>query len=224
MAGQRIGAVLAALQPDFPDLSISKIRFLESEGLVEPQRSGSGYRYYSGADVERLRFILTAQRDRFWPLKVIRDALDGMERGLTVAEDAPSAIPQPPQLAADPDLPDPGSMTIRTTARLNRAELARAAEAPLALLDELTSYGLLRPDRDGYFVGESVRIVAAAAQLAALGIEARHLRLFRTAAEREVGLVDYAASQAARPEPADVALACLALHTALVKDELARRG
>ena len=224
MAGRRIGAVLADLQQEFPDLSISKIRFLEAEGLLEPERTGSGYRHYSGADVERLRFILTAQRDHFWPLKVIRDALDGMERGLTLDPGAASAVPQPPSLTADPDVPEQADLAVASTARLSRAELARAAEAPLALLDELVAFGLLRPDTQGYFAGEAIRIAAAAAQLAGLGIEARHLRLFRTAAEREVGLVDYAVEQAGRPEPVAVAHACLALHTALVKDELGRRG
>jgi DNA-binding transcriptional MerR regulator len=80
-----IGAVLAELAPDFPDITISKIRFLESEGLVTPERSGTGYRRFSPADLERLRYILTAQRDRFWPLKVIREALDKLERGLEPA-------------------------------------------------------------------------------------------------------------------------------------------
>lgn len=224
MAGRRIGGVLAELQQDFPDLSISKIRFLEAEGLLEPQRSGAGYRSYSAADVERLRFILTAQRDRFWPLKVIREALDAMERGLTVDADAGSPTPQPPQVEPDPDLPDATALVQSSTARLSRRELATSGGASLNLIDELVSYGLLRPDAAGFFTGESARIATTAAQLSELGIEARHLRLFRTAAEREVGLVDYAAARAADPDPAQVALACLGLHTALVKDELARRS
>ena len=107
MAGRRrglsIGVVLERLQGDFPDLTISKLRFLETEGLVTPQRAPSGYRIYSEADVTRLRYVLTAQRERFWPLKVIRDALDAIDRGLTPAADAPGARPAVPGPATDPD-------------------------------------------------------------------------------------------------------------------------
>src|SRR5665647_602703 len=80
-----IGAVLAALAPDFPDVTISKIRFLEAEGLITPERTSSGYRTFSPDDLERLRYILTAQRDLFWPLKVIAEALDKLDRGLLPA-------------------------------------------------------------------------------------------------------------------------------------------
>ncbi|MCG8922003.1 MerR family transcriptional regulator [Lentzea sp. CC55] len=73
-----IGAVLALLRPEFPDVTISKIRFLEAEGLVRPARTASGYRQFSAADVERLRFVLSAQRDRYLPLKVIREQLDAV--------------------------------------------------------------------------------------------------------------------------------------------------
>ena len=221
--GRRIGAVLALLQPEFPDLTISKLRFLEAEGLVTPHRAGSGYRYYAAADIERLRFILTAQRDRFWPLKVIREALDGLDRGLSVDPAVDSAQPQVPTVTADPDVPDRRAIEQVSPARLSLAELARAVGARAGFVEDLVSFGLLRPDAEGYVAGEGARIVAAAHRLDAAGIEARHLRLFRTAAEREVGLVDYASAQAAKPDPGDVALACLALHTALVKDELARR-
>ena len=77
-ASLTIGKVIARLRPDFPDLSVSKVRFLESEGLLTPHRSGAGYRRYTESDVDRLRYILTAQRDHFWPLRVIRDALDAI--------------------------------------------------------------------------------------------------------------------------------------------------
>ena len=98
-ARMTIGAVLARLQPDFPDVSISKIRFLETEGLITPSRTGSGYRTFSEQDVERLHYILSAQRDRFWPLKVIRDALDALDRGLqpTGPDDAASRPPSRPR-------------------------------------------------------------------------------------------------------------------------------
>lgn len=219
-----IGAVLASLQADFPDLTLSKIRFLEAEGLVTPVRTASGYRQFTSGDVERLRYILTAQRDRFWPLKVIREALDARDRGLPLpGEDTQSARPHVPAASEDPDVADAATLRVADGPRLTRAELAEAAGASGELIRELLDFGLLRPDRNDLFPGESARIAAAAARLVAVGIEVRHLRPFRVAAEREVGLIDYAAGTAARPDPADVAQAALALHTALVKDELARR-
>ena len=106
-----IGAVLAALSPDFPDITISKIRFLEAEGLVTPERTGSGYRTFSPDDLERLRYILTAQRDRFWPLKVIAEALDKLDRGLEpVYNDQTPAHPQVPAGPGDPTCPQPQSL------------------------------------------------------------------------------------------------------------------
>ena len=107
-----IGAVLAALQQDFPDVTISKIRFLEAEGLVTPARTGSGYRTYAVQDLDRLRYILTAQRDHFWPLKVIAAALDAMDRGLT-PERAESGMPRPsvPTPVADPEVPTAAALT-----------------------------------------------------------------------------------------------------------------
>lgn len=225
MTVRRIGAVLDALREEFPDVSISKIRFLEAEGLLAPQRAPSGYRLYADQDIERLTFILRAQRDRFWPLKVIRDALDGLDRGLSVdLGTTTGATPEPPPVTSDPDLPEVEALRAAVTARLTLAELARTSGAPRELIEELVSYGLLRADKDGHFSGQSARIAAAAADLGRFGIEARHLRVFRTAAEREVGLVDYAAAGASSPDPASVALACLGLHTALVKDELGRRA
>ncbi len=224
MATRRIGAVLAELQDDFPGLSISKLRFLETEGLVTPERTGSGYRLYADSDVERVRFILTAQRDHFWPLKVIREALDRRDRGLPVDLQVSGASTTAAPIEADPDLPDVGELARVPAARLTMTELAQSAQAPQQLVEELVSFGLLRADAGGHFSGEAARIVAAAHQLGELGVETRHLRVFRTAAEREVGLVDYAAARRGAPPAADVALACLALHTALVKDELGRRA
>ncbi|MEI2775578.1 MAG: MerR family transcriptional regulator [Tetrasphaera sp.] len=219
-----IGTVLRRLQEDFPDLTLSKIRFLETEGLITPVRTASGYRQFTAADVDRLRFVLTAQRDRFWPLKVIREALDAKDRGLPIPGDtAVSGRPRVPAASADPDLPDSSALRVCDGPRLTAAELAEAEGASAELIGELANFGLLRPDRDGLFPGESARITAAAARLVAAGIEVRHLRPFRVAAEREVGLIDYAAATAGRPDPAEIAQAGLALHTALVKDELARR-
>jgi DNA-binding transcriptional MerR regulator len=228
-----IGAVLAALAPDFPDVSISKIRFLEAEGLLTPQRTGSGYRTFSPDDLERLRYILTAQRDRFWPLKVIREALDQLERGLEPApgEMAPSR-PQVPAGATDPDLPEASELRRRGNLRLTDEELRQAAGMDQPTFDALTTFGLLRPDSSGHYGDAALAVARAAGALSAYGIEPRHLRPFRTAADREIGLVQQvvspmrglkrAAGETVRRDPTPQILAeCIALHTALVRAGLA---
>ena len=226
-----IGAVLDSLKPDFPDISISKIRFLEAEGLVTPERTPSGYRHFSDEDVERLRYILTAQRDRFWPLKVIRESLDALDRGLTPAEEGGEAVrPQPPKPRPDEDVPTAAELTRTTTLRLTREELAASAGLDAATMDALDTFGLLRRDADGHYGEAALGIAHAAAGLAAYGIEPRHLRPFRTAADREIGLVQQVAAplrgrpgQAGKEDPTpEVLRLCIALHTALVKDGLGR--
>lgn len=226
-----IGAVLEALKPEFPDISISKIRFLEAEGLVTPERTPSGYRHFSDEDLERLRYILTAQRDRFWPLKVIRESLDALDRGLTPAGEGAEAVrPQPPKPRPDEDVPTAAELTRTTTLRLTRDELAASAGLDAATMDALDTFGLLRTDADGHYGEAALGIAHAAAGLAAYGIEPRHLRPFRTAADREIGLVQQVAApmrgrpgQAAKEDPTpEVLRLCIALHTALVKDGLRR--
>ncbi len=227
-AKMTIGAVLDRLKPDFPDISISKIRFLESEGLITPTRTASGYRSFTEDDVTRLEYILSAQRDRFWPLKVIKDALDAMDRGLAPPEaDQPRArVP----VLNDPDLPEPAELIVASSdVRLNREELARSSGLPQSTLDALCTYGLLRPNKEGLFPASAVPIAAAAAALGSYGIEARHLRAFRTAAERELGLVEQVLAplrgdrnEERRHQVAAVLMReCIALHSALVKAALA---
>jgi DNA-binding transcriptional MerR regulator len=232
-ARMTIGAVLARLQPDFPDVSISKIRFLEAEGLVTPSRTGSGYRTFSEQDVERLHYILSAQRDRFWPLKVIRDALDALDRGLQPPgpADAPSR-PTVPAADVDPGLPTARDLTRSASLRLTAAELREAAGLDEATFAELTAFGLLRTDPAGHYGEPALAVARAAGALAAYGIEPRHLRPFRTAADREIGLVQQATSpmrsrgSAGRapavedPTPEILAL-CISLHASLVRAGLA---
>jgi DNA-binding transcriptional MerR regulator len=232
-AGTRtIGGVLAALTPDFPDLTISKIRFLEAEGLVTPHRTGSGYRTYTDRDVERLRYVLTAQRERFWPLKVIRDALDAMDRGLTPGE-ADGAGPQPrvPDIATDPHVPSAAALSAPPTLRLTARELREAAGLDRPTLDALETYGLVRADSSGHFDDDALAAARAAAALASYGVEPRHLRPFRTAADREIGLVQQIVrparsaagrtsrgdAQAPEDPTSEVLRLCVALHTALVR-------
>lgn len=235
---QTIGGVLAALTPDFPDLTISKIRFLEAEGLVTPHRTGSGYRTYTDRDIERIRYVLTAQRDRFWPLKVIRDALGAMDRGLTPGEPgAADARPRVPDSTDDPDVPSVAALEKPLTLRLTSRELREAAGLDRPTLDALENYGLVRADRSGHFDDDALAVARAAAALAAYGVEPRHLRPFRTAADREIGLVQQlvrparsAAGRATRAEQsapedptADVLRLCIALHTALVRSGVRER-
>ena len=219
-----IGAVLKSVAEEFPDVSISKIRFLEAEGLLTPTRTTSGYRTYAASDVDRLRYVLRAQRDRFWPLKVIRDSLDAMDRGLEVPDDSAAARPAVP-VAEDPDLPPREAFGRRTPLRLTAGELCDAAGIDEPLLLDLGRFGLLGTDRDGHYGEPALAVARAAAGLAGHGVEARHLRAFRTAADREIGLVD----QILAAERGDVAdrrsdllRQCLALHAALVRAGLDR--
>lgn len=198
-----IGKVIALLQPDFPDLAVSKIRFLESEGLLTPQRSGSGYRKYSDADVERLRYILTVQREHFWPLKVIREALEARDRGDEVL------LPQAPQ---------------RST-RLTAAELAEAADATDSLVEDLVGAGLLTADVAGRFGTEDLQVLEAVVWLGSFGIEPRHLRPFKAAADRELGLIEQMLAPSApgkdrRARAAQMAAQLRAIHTALISKGL----
>jgi DNA-binding transcriptional MerR regulator len=228
-----IGAVLAALAPDFPDITISKIRFLEAEGLLVPERTKSGYRTFSGEDLDRLRYILTAQRDRFWPLKVIGEALDKLDRGLEPAlGDVAPSHPQVPVAATDPHLPSASDLGRRSSLRLTANELREATGMDRPTFEALSTFGLLRPDSSGHFGDAALAVARAAGALAAYGVEARHLRPFRTAADREIGLVQQVLAPvrgrshgtgrkvAHDPTPAILAQ-CIALHTALVRAGLA---
>ena len=228
-----IGAVLAALAPDFPDVSVSKIRFLEAEGLLAPERTRAGYRTFSPDDLERLRYILTAQRERFWPLKVIREALDKLDRGLEPAlGDVAPSRPQVPARATDAHLPTASELGRRGDLRLTADELREATGLDRPTFEALSTFGLLRSDSGGHYGDASLAVARAAGALAAYGIEARHLRPFRTAADREIGLVQQVVSPVrgrsrgtggkVTHDPTPQILAeCIALHTALVRAGLA---
>lgn len=221
-----IGAVLAQVRDEFPDVTISKIRFLEAEGLIQPERTPSGYRVFRAEDVERLRYILRAQRDQFWPLKVIREALDALERGLEPSS-ADGHRPQAPPPREDPDAALPRSSTSATTVRLTRSELATSAGIAPSELDEMVTHGLLHADATGHFDDNAQRVVHAVTALSAHGLGPRHLRPFRTAADREIGLVEQAVAgrpPARRADDTDaVAALCLQLHAALLRSGLDRR-
>jgi DNA-binding transcriptional MerR regulator len=207
-----ISEVLAQLRAEFPDISVSKIRFLETEGLIAPARAPSGYRRFGAADVDRLRYILTAQRDQYLPLRVIRERLDRA---------APS----------DGAPPDPGA---GLPPRLSRRELLDRAGISEDQLTELETFGLLR--REGRHYGPAALAVArAAAALSAYGVQARHLRPIRAAVEREVNLIEdvvaptlrqrgAGARQQAGQTASEIAVLAMALHGALIEGALAEAG
>ncbi|AIA02186.1 MerR family transcriptional regulator [Streptomyces noursei] len=180
-----IGSVLSVLRDEFPEVTISKIRFLEAEGLVEPQRTPSGYRKFTAADVERLASVLRMQRDHYLPLKVIREHLDALERGEQVQLPAPATPPRDlVEGVSDPDEERP------TAARIGRSELLAATEVDETTLAGWESYGLIVAHEDGGYDIEAVAVAKLVADLGRFGLEPRHLRAVKAAAEREAGLVE----------------------------------
>ncbi|MCH0541031.1 MerR family transcriptional regulator [Streptomyces sp. MUM 203J] len=189
-AGDRlvsIGTVLTQLREEFPEVTISKIRFLESEGLVEPRRTSSGYRKFSPEDVERLALILRMQRDHYLPLKVIREHLDALARGEQVQLPAQGASGDRSD-AVPPWDSEPGRPT---AARIGRAELLAAAEVGEDELAEWESYGLVTEGAEGGgYDAEAVTVAKLVAELGRFGLEPRHLRAMKAAADRDAGLVE----------------------------------
>lgn len=186
-----IGDVLARLKAEFSDLTISKIRFLEQEGLVRPDRTPSGYRKFSPSDVSRLQYVLSQQKYHYLPLKVIKDQLDAIDRGLVppgVDTDTPRAAHA--TLSAIRDNA-PTAEHFRPTAtpmQLSREELLNAAGLRDEQLRELEQFGLITARPGGHYDDDALAVGKVVAELANFGLEGRHLRAFRTAAEREVGL------------------------------------
>ena len=180
-----IGEVINRLIEEFPEVTISKIRFLESHDLITPTRTASGYRKFSLVDIERLRYVLRMQRDHFLPLKVIRGHLDAMDRGL----EPPSigdVAPKPPRILASTDmLEESGSAK---AVRLTRAELLQNAECSEDLLKDLLTFGLIAPDDSGFFSGRDLAIIQTASTLAGFGLEPRHLKTIKSSASREIDL------------------------------------
>ncbi|WP_081975084.1 transcriptional regulator FtsR [Modestobacter caceresii] len=170
-----IGEVLSALRGDFPDVTISKIRYLESEELVHPQRTPSGYRKFSVSDVARLRYVLAAQRDQYLPLRVIKEHLDALDRGEPVPGGGTAG-----GVAGQPV----------GTAPLPGPEFAAAAGLTEAQLADCVQFGLLNADSQGRHRVTDLPVGRAVAGLARHGIEPRHLRVYRTAAEREAALLE----------------------------------
>lgn len=229
--GMSIGVVLDLLRGEFPDVTISKIRFLEAEGLVTPERTASGYRRFTAYDCARLRFILTAQRDHYLPLKVIKAQLDaqpdgelpqsvsvyGTPRLVSVAESSAdhAAVPAGP-----------------TQVRLSRGDLLERSGVDDELLTSLIKAGVITPIFKGagtaFFDEHSVVIAQCARALAEYGVEPRHLRAFRSAADRQSDLIAQIAGPVVKGGKAgardraddlarEVAALAITLHTSLMK-------
>jgi len=226
-----IGEVLAHLKEEFPDVTISKIRFLESQGLLDPERTPSGYRKFYETDVERLQWILRQQREHFLPLKVIKgrlrggaepgdepaDAADPVDRKIlgpslesepaaepvTREDQAPPAPPAErvttaPTSASRPTAPPPAPeaaplMLSSTGVSMNLAELAAASGLEDDDIRELERYGLLTGRRAAssvYYDEEALMVAQLASGFMKYGVEARHLRMYKTAGEREAGFLE----------------------------------
>ncbi|MFC7495009.1 MULTISPECIES: MerR family transcriptional regulator [unclassified Nocardioides] len=227
-ARMNIGEVLDRLRPDFPGITIPKIRFLEDKGLIKPERTPAGYRKFSHDDVERLRYVLRMQRDHYLPLRVIGEHLDAIDRGLEPPPIEP-VVPTVPKVALAADgLPSAESFRRQDHVRLSRRELVKIAGISEELLGELEQFGLVAPSRTGHYDTDALVIAQTARELADFGFEPRHLRAFKTAADREVGLVeqvvaphkrgrDTAAKARAEETVSEIAALSVRLHATLVK-------
>jgi DNA-binding transcriptional MerR regulator len=209
-----IGEVLAQLSGEFPNIRESKIRFLESEGLIEPARSPSGYRRFNRHDVERLRYILTEQRDHYLPLRVIKERLDSPDGSDSLAGETPNGQ--------------------AGTAMLTRAELLEGAGIESALLDELEEFGLIHR-RGRQYGPDALSVARLAGTLGGFGVQARHLRVIKAAAERETSLIEQVVAPLQRQRSAgaaeragqtarEIAALSMRLHATLVEAELGEAG
>ncbi|MFM1726295.1 MULTISPECIES: MerR family transcriptional regulator [Rhodococcus] len=226
--GMSIGTVLDRLRPDFPDVTISKIRFLEAEGLISPERTPSGYRRFSIADCERLRFVLTAQRDQYLPLKVIKEQLEAIDKGAATVGAVDSAPRRPRTLAVAPGEVSPEEFRSDREVRISRDDLIERAGIDGKFLSELLRSGLVAPGAAGFFDEDAVILARTAKSMSEFGLEVRHLRAFKLAADREAGLVAQIAGPVAKGRDAgardraeemvrELAALSLTLHTCLVK-------
>lgn len=206
-----IGETVSSLRADFPDVSVSKIRFLEAEGLVMPLRTPSGYRKYTPAHVERIRYVLTMQRDHYLPLKVIADHLDALDRGLTPPEPT-SATPT----ASAPETSDVDLQSLDTGVRLRRAELCRESGLNESDVSSAIEAGLLA-DSVEYSL-DDVEIARALQSLVACGVPVRNARPVVLAVSREMDLYSTALGQTRRGEtPQEYAERGQALSAALIR-------
>lgn len=221
-----IGEVIAQLRDEFSDISISKIRFLEANGLINPHRTNSGYRKFSVVDIEHLKYILRMQRDYFLPLRVIKEHIDAMNRGLEPPVVGDVAPKPPKSIVAVEALSDSGSAV-----RLTKSELVANVSDDLAFVDALIEFGIIKPDNQGYFSGLALNIAQKCQSLSEFGLEPRHLKTVVTSASREVELFApvlknsrSGKNQISKAEAEDLALQIagniVSLHAYVVRDLL----
>ena len=224
-----IGQMLDELREEFPELTISKIRYLEEQGLLAPQRTPAGYRKFSFSDVERLRFILRQQAN-FWPLSEIRQTLDDMDRGLVPDMRKGRGVRVPELKLAEDGLPmvevfrEP-----RSQLRLSRADLLDASGLNEETLAAVEEFGLIkRRASQTYYDGDDLQVASLVAGFAEQGLEPRHLRHFATQADREADLISQIVvprvrgldAEAASNGTAAMAALTVRLHTVLVRNRL----
>lgn len=217
-----IGEVWKQLRADFPDVSVSKIRYLETEGLITPRRSESGYRKYSKEDIARLRYILSRQRDKYLPLKVIKEELEALDSGKVTAFDAKrfinGAVSAEQMRAAD-------------SGRLTRSDVCVQSGVSDSSVGQMIRLGLISPDVSGYYTQDDVAIVQLANKLLEYGLDGRHLKQLLTIANRHYDIVariaeplSHARSEHAREHAREtareVSALIISLNTALVKANL----
>jgi DNA-binding transcriptional MerR regulator len=227
-----IGEVLVRLRDEFEDITISKIRFLETNGLVTPERTASGYRKFSLVDVERLRYVLRMQRDHFLPLRVIKEHIDALNRGLQpanvsdVAPKPPRALVSTEAIALSDDM---------QSVRMNRLELVADTQADAEFIDQLVEFGLIKPDAQGYFSVTASAVVTLALSLRGYGLEPRHLKTVLSSASREVDLFapivksaasgrNVTASAQAEELTVQLATSIISLHGLLVREIIDRQN
>lgn len=197
-----IGEVLGGLKSDFPEITISKIRFLETEGLIDPERTASGYRKFYQKDMERLRFILSLQRDSYLPLKVIRERLAAYDAGLVTGgnggmldatpakapEVGPVTTASRPEVEPDEDLAEPA-----TALHLSEGDLAAATGLDLNQVQSLRDFGVIcqhTMNGGSYYDQDDLLVGRIARDFLQFGIEPRHLKMFRQFADREAALFE----------------------------------
>ena len=220
-----IGEVLSILKRDFPDVTISKIRFLEAEGLVTPERTTSGYRRFNQHDVDRLRTVLTMQRDQYLPLKVIKESLE------TGADSADATAVAVAGSGLRPEDFRPGA----GRARMTREELAEASGLEESFVVQMENIGLVWATPAGHYDEDALAVASVVARLSAYGVEPRHLKTFRVVTDRETGMVEQMATPYSNPRDRDgrtrerevvreLAALIVQLHAALLRAELIRGG
>ncbi|MEX0753896.1 MAG: MerR family transcriptional regulator [Actinomycetota bacterium] len=189
---QSIGEVLVAVKTEFPDITISKIRFLESEGLIEPERTPSGYRKFYEQDVERLRHILKMQRDEYLPLKVIKERLAKQDAGEAVDTDGNAIAPDAEEVTVD-DGTDDEIAQPATGLQMSIEEMSAATGVERERILELEQYGLVHahgPDSARFYDGDDYIILTILRDMFRYGIEPRHLGMYKNFVEREASFFE----------------------------------